>query len=121
MNLGIVTLYVNDMAREKAFYTDIVGLPVDEENSGPAFVMLQFGSGPLFALESTSILPPGQAHPAGSFEIGLEVEDVDGVYTSWKAKGVNLVSAPSDKPFGREFLARDPEGHYLSVYRLKGN
>ncbi len=121
MNLGIVTLYVNDIAREKSFYKEVIGLPVDEENLGPAFTMLQLSSGPLFALQSIAVLPPGQAHPAGSFEIGFEVDDVDATYAVWKAKGVEMVSAPTDKPFGREFLAKDPEGHYLSVYRLREN
>jgi hypothetical protein len=30
-----------------------------------------------------------------------------------------MESPSKDLPFGRYFLARDPEGHYLSVYRFK--
>jgi hypothetical protein len=46
---------------------------------------------------------------------------LDAIWRAWKANGVEMVSEPSDKPFGREFLAKDPDGHYLSVYRLRQN
>ncbi len=49
--------------------------------------------------------------------IGLLVDDVDRVWRDWKAKGVNLLTEPQDLPFGRNFDARDPEGHYLSVFK----
>ena len=40
MNLGVVILYVRDLERAKKFYTEVVGLPVDEKQSGPQFTML---------------------------------------------------------------------------------
>ncbi len=51
--------------------------------------------------------------------VSFEAEDVDGVWKDWQSKGVEMVSQPEDLPFGRYFMAKDPEGRYLSVYRLK--
>lgn len=118
MKLGIIILYVRDMAKAKKFYTETVGLTIDPEQSGPVFTALRFDNGFMLALEDVSILPPGQAKEAGSVEIGIEVDNVDSLWTQWKAKGVEMVTDPADAPFGRNFLAKDPDGHYLTVYRL---
>jgi predicted enzyme related to lactoylglutathione lyase len=121
MNLGIVIIYVNDLQKSKTFYTEVIGLPVVAEQSGPTFVALMPSEGPMLALEDVSILPAGQAKPAGSVEIGFAVDDVDAVYHQWKQCGVAMVEDPEDKPFGRSFLAKDPDGHFLTVYRLRQN
>lgn len=120
MNLGYVILYVRDMARAKAFYTDVLGLTVVEAVSGPTFVTLRPAGGSLLALQDKSAaqLPPKREEQPGSVELSFEAEDVDGTWKRWKEQGVELVTDPMDLPFGRYFLAKDPEGHYLSVYRL---
>jgi predicted enzyme related to lactoylglutathione lyase len=117
-SLGIVMLYVHDLAKSKTFYTEVVGLPVVPEMSDENFIALAPAQGSLIALENANLLPAGQAKPAGSFEIGFEVEDVDAVYAQWISQGVAIVSGPEDMPFGRTFLAKDPDGHYITVYRL---
>jgi predicted enzyme related to lactoylglutathione lyase len=120
MNLGFVVLYVHDMAKVQAFYTEILGLSVVEAVSGPNFVTLRPTGGSLLALQdkAASRLPPGQDEHPGSVELSFEVDDVDGTWQRWKEQGVELVTEPMDLPFGRYFLAKDPEGHYLSAYRF---
>lgn len=118
MNIGLVTLYVHDLQKSKDFYVNTLGLTIDESQTGPVFVMLRSTNGWAIALEDVKILPPGQAKPAGSLEIGFEVADVDALYKQWEAQGIEMVSEPIDKPFCRSFLAKDPEGHYLTMYRL---
>lgn len=120
MNLGFVILYVRDMARAKAFYTDVLGLTVVDAVSGPTFVTLRPAGGSLLALQDKSAaqLPPKQEEQPGSVELSFEVDDVDGTWKHWKARDVELLTDPMDLPFGRYFLAKDPDGHYLSVYRL---
>lgn len=120
MNLGFVILYVNDMVKSKAFYTDILGLTVVEAISSPTFVTLRSAGGSLLALQdnATARFPPKDETQPGSVEISFEVDDVDGTWKHWKDKGVEMVSDPMDLPFGRYFMAKDPEGHYLSVYRF---
>ena len=119
MNLGFVVLYVHDMAKVQAFYTEILGLSVVEAVSGPNFVTLRPTGGSLLALQdkAASRLPPGQDEHPGSVELSFEVDDIDGTWQRWKEQGVELVTDPMDLPFGRYFLAKDPEGHYHSGAR----
>jgi len=46
------------------------------------------------------------------------VEDVDSTYATWKARGVEMIQEPETMPFGRNFMAKDPDGHYLTIYCL---
>ena len=120
MNLGFVILYVNDIDRMKAFYTNVLGLPVVEEFSGPTFVALQPTGGAFLALQDKAAkrVPHGQEKLNASVEVSFEADDVDEIWTDWKEKGVEMVTDPMDMPFGRYFMAKDPEGYYLSVYRF---
>ena len=120
MNLGFVILYVHDMGKAKEFYTETLGLPVVEAVSGPHFVTVRTTGGSLIALQdkAASVLPPGKETQPGSVELSFEVDDVDDIWRQWKEKGVEIVTDPTDMPFGRYFMARDPEGHYLSAYRF---
>jgi predicted enzyme related to lactoylglutathione lyase len=116
--LGTVILYVRDLPGARRFYTEAVGLTVDERQSSPLFVGLQTAGGPMLALQDVATRAPGVEGQPGAAEVGLEVDDVDAVWHDWRAKGVRTLGEPSDKPFGRSFQAVDPEGHLLNVYRL---
>jgi predicted enzyme related to lactoylglutathione lyase len=120
MNLGFVVLYVDDMEKVKAFYTELLGMTVLEQVSGPNFLALRPDGGSLVALQNKAVarFPPAQETQSGSVELSFEVADVDGAWQHWKDQGVEIVSDPVDLPFGRYFMAKDPEGHYLSVYRF---
>jgi predicted enzyme related to lactoylglutathione lyase len=120
MNLGFVVVYVRDMEKARAFYTDVLGMAVVEAISSPTFVTLRPSGGSLVALQDKAAakFPPGLEEQAGSVELSFEVDDVDAAWKRWKEQGVELVSEPMDLPFGRYFMAKDPEGHYLSAYRF---
>ena len=114
--LAITILHVQNIEQERRFYHETLDFPVDEAQSDPQFVMLKTNGPAMLALEDVSTLPD-KATPAGGVEIGLIVDDVDRVWQEWQAKGVNLLTRPQDMPFGRTFDARDPEGHYLNVFK----
>ena len=116
MNLGITVLYVRDVEKSKAFYTDVVGLPVDVEQSGPKFVLFRTDNGSLFALEDLAISEADKSIKAGSAEVGFQMGGVDNIWKRWKAKGIPMVTDPVTKPFGRTFTAKDPEGHFVTIY-----
>ncbi len=120
MNFMIITLYAREMQKTVAFYTDRLGFTVDAQQSSPNFTMLRPKQGPLLALESVDSLPVGHAKEPGAMELGFAVENVDAIFEQWRADGVAIVSAPENHPFGREFLAKDPEGNYVSVFTLAG-
>lgn len=118
MNLNYIILYVSDINKAKAFYTQSLDMTVSEQLSGPNFVTLRTAGGAMVGLQdkTASRLPPREEKFPGSAELSFEVEDVDGTWKQWKEKGVEMVTEPIDLPFGRYFMARDPEGHYLSAY-----
>jgi predicted enzyme related to lactoylglutathione lyase len=120
VNLGFVILYVRDVAAAQAFYTDALGLTVVPEESGPHFVTLRGEGGSLLALQDTATaqFPPKDEAGNGGVELSFAADDVDATWQRWRQQGVTLVTEPMDLPFGRYFMARDPEGYYLSVYRL---
>ena len=120
MNLGFVILYVQDIGKAKVFYTDVVGLKVVEALSGPTFVALQSDGGSRLALQDKTAarVPQKQPEQSGGVEVSFEVDDVDGTWQRWQDKGVELVTAPVDLPFGRFCMAKDPDGFYLSAYHF---
>ncbi len=120
MNLNYIILYVRDMDKSKTFYTESLGMTVLESLSSPTFTTLRPANGALIGLQdkSASQLPPRHEQHAGTVELSFEIEDIDELWQQWKAKGVELVTEPIDLPFGRYFMAKDPDGHYLSAYRI---
>lgn len=108
--LGIV---VKDIAAATAFYCDTLGITVDEAESTPGyFTQFKLDGGAILALQTNTISPDNLA-----FVPGLLVDDVDATYATWQAKGVQMIDEPNDKPFGRTFLFRTPEGHVLRAYQ----
>lgn len=106
-------LIVKDLAESTQFYQEKLGLGVNEKESIPN-VYTQFslnGNGAVFAL-LTDFEVEGIKQ---NFDAALYVEDVDAAYAHWQAAGVQMVSAPTDMPFGRTFLFRTPDGHILRV------
>jgi predicted enzyme related to lactoylglutathione lyase len=120
VNLNFIIVYVRDLEKAKNFYGETLGFTYVEADSGPSFVAMRPAGGAMIGLQDkgTSKLPPAYDEHPGSVELSFEVEDVDTTWALWKERGVEMVSDPVDLPFGRYFLAKDLEGHYLSVYRF---
>ncbi len=129
--VGIVTLFVRDLAAAREFYVAKLGFQVVEQASTDNFITLATADRCLIGLQQQAA--PNRSSPGrlpdslsedelvgtpGSVELGPEVEDVDAVWRAWQASGVNLTSQPADLSFGRGFDARDPEGHRLSVFKF---
>ena len=74
---GMLALYVSDMEKATAFYTEFLGMKLIADFSGPAFAYLQPVSGTAIALQPLSTLPEGESTQAGGFEVNLEVDDLD--------------------------------------------
>jgi predicted enzyme related to lactoylglutathione lyase len=114
--LSLVILYVDDPRASVAFYANLLDLaPVEESDT---FALLPLSSGVALALWSRHTVEPRAEAAGGGTELAFKVEDVDAVRADWTARGLPVLQAPTDMDFGRTFVALDPDGHRLRVYRL---
>jgi catechol 2,3-dioxygenase-like lactoylglutathione lyase family enzyme len=118
--IAAITLFVEDMAAAKRFYTDVFQLPVffEDENS----TVFKFGDTLVNLLETSEasalVAPATVATPdAGArFQFTLGVDDVDATVDELKSRGVELLNGPIDRPWGiRTASFRDPGGHIWEV------
>lgn len=116
--LALVMLYASDVAKAKAFYTDIVGLEPVPRFSSDTFAFLKFAGGTPLAIQPIASVPPGISTEPGSTSLALSVDDVDAVRADWAARGVEILTEVEDMGAGRFFVARDPDGHVLQVSQL---
>lgn len=114
----LIMLYCRDLERAKAFYISELGLEVVPQFSSDTFIFLRSGGGTPIALQDATALPKERPREAGGVEIGFDVDDVEAVWHDWKAKGIDVLTDITDNGAGRLFLARDPEGHYLTISQL---
>jgi catechol 2,3-dioxygenase-like lactoylglutathione lyase family enzyme len=120
VGIAAITLFVEDLAAAKRFYTDVFQLPVffEDDNS----TVFRFGDtlvNLLAASEASALVAPATvATPdAGArFQFTLGVDDVDATVDELKSRGVELLNGPMDRPWGiRTASFRDPGGHIWEV------
>lgn len=107
--LNFVLLYVRDIAAERDFYTQKVGLEL--EANSPTFVQFRAQGAAAFAL-----LPGEHPTPTATIELWWQTDDVDGTHARLASQGVEMVSAPHDLPFGHVFSIKDPEGNLMNFW-----
>ncbi|WP_422377077.1 VOC family protein [Roseibium sp.] len=60
----------------------------------------------------------GRGNGAGGMLLNFEVEDVDAIYEEAKSKGLPILLALRDEPFGqRHFITKDPNGVLIDVIK----
>lgn len=108
--LGLV---VKDVPAATKFYTEKLGLVVNEQQSIPNFyTQFELNGDTVFGLVNGF----EQEGIGQSFDAALLVADVDTTYAQLQSAGVELVGEPRDMPFGRTFFLRTPDGHILRVF-----
>lgn len=116
--VAIATVAVRDIAKAKAFYGDVLGFPLTEEEAGMA--TYKTGSAKLFVYESAFY----GTNKATSVTFALK--DVAAVVADLKAKGVSFEhydNVPDLKLEGDVYVGdgmevawfKDPDGNTLSI------
>jgi lactoylglutathione lyase len=118
--IGAVTLFVEDLATCKTFYSKAFDLPVHYEDNDS--VVFAFGTtliNLLAAAEAPGLIEPAKvARPdAGSrMQFTLGVDDVDATAAQLVDRGVTLLNGPMDRPWGiRTASFQDPAGHIWEI------
>jgi predicted enzyme related to lactoylglutathione lyase len=112
----VFIVYVNDAPEAADFYADL--LEIEPSFQHPAYVAFGLGEGAALALWSgrTDDLTPAVRRTG---EVCLTLpggpEAIDRRFERWVAKGVRVVSPPSDEVFGRTFVVADPDGNLIRV------
>ncbi len=118
--IAAITLFVEDLAVAKRFYSDVFQLPVffEDDNS----TVFKFGDTLVNLLEASEapglIAPAKVATPDAGvrFQFTLGVDDVDAMVDELKRRGVELLNGPMDRPWGiRTASFRDPGGHIWEI------
>lgn len=116
---NVVVLYVDNLVTTSQFYQDLLGIRPEE--ASPTFHSFTLSNGMNLALKARhSVVPPTEAKN-GNGELAFTLDDnkkVDVLFAEWQTKGINIISPPSQVPFGYTFVALDPDGHRLRVASL---
>jgi catechol 2,3-dioxygenase-like lactoylglutathione lyase family enzyme len=115
--VGLLILGVRDMARSLPFYRDKLGLTVQFETPGFAFLD---GGGVTLCLSEP--VARNSEHLVGATEVVFAVRDVAQAYAALRERGVEFFQPPRNVN-GSDWAAnfRDPDGHGLSVYGPPGD
>ena len=108
LTYAIVT--TDDIPRARQFFTQKLGLGT-EDDMGNDFSQFTTRDGTLWAIMTR----PADAPPLNT-ELYLQVDDVDAAHKLWLERGVEMVTAPHDEPFGRTFAFKDVDGRILRAY-----
>jgi len=115
-NIYAITLFVEDLEQSKGFYDEVFGLPVFFEDENSAVFKFENTLINLLKIPAArSLIAPGVvgSPTAGSrFQLTIPVDDVDAACAELKARGIELLNGPMDRPWGvRTAAFIDPGGH----------
>ena len=115
-----VRYQVKDVSRSVAFYTQQLGLNLDQQNL-PAFAQVSFGnlklilSGP--GASGSRLMPDGRRQePGGWNRVVLQVADLPARIQSMKKAGLHFRNEMEVGPGGRQIQIEDPDGNPIELF-----
>ena len=118
-----VAIICSDYTRSKAFYTDVLGFSVIDENYREARDSykcdLALPDGSQVELFSFPGAPPRSSRPEaqGLRHLAFKVENLNEVIATLNSKGVNCEPVRVDEYTGKQFtFFQDPDGLPLELY-----
>lgn len=131
-NVSIVSVWVRDLDESLAFYTDVLGFEKgDDVQLGPDYrwLTVRHPRQPELNLHLTTPGAPlspelveamRRAQADGGLPgVGLTVDDCHKTCEELRAKGVEFLQEPADRPYGIEALIRDNSGNWLVLVEPK--
>lgn len=124
-NISLTSVFVKDIDESKAFYVDKLGFQerADIALGDYRWVTVGHPDQPELELHLTTPSPPFtedmiaalyRALDAGGMNgPGLHVDDCRATAADLKAKGVDFLQEPTERPYGVEALIRDNSGNWL--------
>ena len=105
-----VGVVVEDLASQRRFWGDLLGVP--EHHSGPDFAIFDMGDGRSFEVLERSDEPQ---YDELRFQVGFEVEDIERAREELIRRGVQPITGifPDERSPWAYF--RDPEGNVFEI------
>ena len=111
--LNFILLHVPDVEKAIPFYTEKLGLVIDDQMPGFVQFKQPQGTGAILALSQE-----GDGTPSDNIELWWLVDNPDATHAELAGKGVQIAQPLEDQPFGRTFAIQDPFGNKLYMMKL---
>jgi predicted enzyme related to lactoylglutathione lyase len=112
-----IALQVRDLAASRAFYTEVFGFEA-AAHSPPGAVLFKTAPIPLALREPLRALP--EAGPLGvGMVLWIACANADALHELIVKRGGAILSPLADGPFGRFFVAADPDGYALTFHTAR--
>jgi catechol 2,3-dioxygenase-like lactoylglutathione lyase family enzyme len=118
-------MIVRNVARSRAFYSEVLGGQVVlEENPcivklSNSWVIMNPGGGPTPDKPGISVVDYEPGNTVSTF-MNLRVADIQACYEQWRAKGAEFVTPPIDRGAEIRCYMRDPDGYLIEVGQATG-
>ena len=118
-------LTVRNVARARAFYSDVLGGQVVlEENPcivrlANSWVIMNPGGPPTPDKPQVTLVPNERSNQVSSF-LNLRVADIQACYRDWSARGAEFLTEPLDRGAEVRCYMRDPDGYLIEVGQATG-
>ena len=117
--IDYTVIFARDMAAMRRFYQGVLGFALLRELS-PNWIEYRVGDN-ILALAKPRLTAADAPTPQGSASLQLAFKvsapGVDACAAELQRQGVDLLSPPTDQPFGhRTLFFRDPDGNLLEVF-----
>jgi catechol 2,3-dioxygenase-like lactoylglutathione lyase family enzyme len=109
-----------DVARARHFYADVLGGEVlrDGEPSiialANSWIVINEGGPPTDDKPTVTLAPPRDPDSVSSF-LNIRVADIHAVYATWRERGAQFLTPPTDRGPELRCYMRDPDGHLIEV------
>jgi catechol 2,3-dioxygenase-like lactoylglutathione lyase family enzyme len=118
--VDVINLFAEDLAGTKAFYQEVLGLPLAFQDDTIAVFKLENTIVSVRDVsEAPALIAPKQvASPAAGsrFVLAMFTDDVDAACAELTRRGVVLLNGPTDQPWGtRTASFADPAGHIWEI------
>lgn len=111
---SFIALQVRNLAASTTFYKEVFGFAAGDRNPPGAVV---FTTKPIALALREPLRPlPEDAALGTGMVLWIACEDADMLHDLIVERGGKVLSPPSDGPFGRFFVAGDPDGYALTFH-----
>ncbi|GAB2942711.1 VOC family protein [Hafnia psychrotolerans] len=114
---SFIALQVRDLATSAAFYKDVFGLTAADRSPPGAVV---FTTKPIALALREPLRPLPENGPLGTgMVLWVACDDADTFHDLIVERGAKVLSPLSNGPFGRFFVASDPDGYAITFHTLQ--